>query len=384
MKDNFTILLAPDSFKESMTARQVCQAMEKGIKRADSSIKCIHLPMADGGEGTMQSLVDATGGKIHNVGVVGPLGNQVEASYGILGDGKTGVVEMASSSGINLAPLKKRNPLISTSYGSGQLIKSCLDHGISKLLIGIGGSATNDGGLGAIQALGGRFLDKDGIELGFGGGELDKLVDIDLSNLDKRLSHITINIACDVNNPLCGDNGASKVFGPQKGASPEMVEILDRNLYHYGLMIKEKLGIDILKIPGAGAAGGLGAGLMAFLGGSLSRGIDLVIKYSRLEEKLPYVDMVWTGEGSIDFQTQFGKTPLGVAQAAKKYNKPVVAFGGKVEGDIEVLYTMGIDAIFSIANNLTTLEEALKNGPENIERLAENIVKLMNKSTDVL
>lgn len=378
MKNNFTILLAPDSFKESMTAKEACQAMEKGIKKANNNINCIHLPMADGGEGTMESLVDATDGKIYKTNVVGPLGDEVEASYGILGDGETGILEMASASGLHLVPFHKRNPLITTTYGTGQLIKACLDHGVKKLLIGIGGSATNDGGIGAVQALGGRFLNREGNELGFGGGELGKLQTIDLSSFDNRISDTVVEVACDVNNPLCGKDGASYIFGPQKGATPESIEILDNNLRHYGTLIKEQLGIDVLNIPGGGAAGGLGVGLMTFLNGKLNKGIDLIIKHSKLEEKLPLVDMVWTGEGSIDYQTQFGKTPIGVAKIAKKYNKPVIALAGKVGLDIEILYTMGIDAIFSITRDITTLEEALKNGQENIEMTAENILRLMN------
>ncbi|MEY8416875.1 glycerate kinase [Tissierella praeacuta] len=378
MKKDFVILLAPDSFKESMTAKEVCHAMERGIKKANNSISCIHVPMADGGEGTMQSLVDATNGQIYTVEVIGPLGNEVEASYGILGDGKTGVIEMASASGIHLVPSEKRNPLITTTYGTGQLIKSCLNHGVKKLLIGIGGSATNDGGIGVVQALGGKFLDKEGKELGFGGGELDKLVTIDLSNFDNRLKDVIVEVACDVNNPLCGEQGASYVFGLQKGATPEIMRVLDNNLRHYGILIKEQLGIDVLYESGAGAAGGLGAGLMAFLNGRLNKGIDMVIKYSKLEEKLPYADMVWTGEGSIDFQTQFGKTPIGIAKLAKEYNKPVVALAGRVGTNIETLYTMGIDSIFSITRDITTLEEALEKGQENMEKTAENIIRLMN------
>lgn len=378
MKKDFVILLAPDSFKESMTAKEVCHAMERGIKKANNSISCIHVPMADGGEGTMQSLVDATNGQIYTVEVIGPLGNEVEASYGILGDGETGVIEMASASGIHLVPSEKRNPLITTTYGTGQLIKSCLNHGVKKLLIGIGGSATNDGGIGVVQALGGKFLDKEGKELGFGGGELDKLVTIDLSNFDNRLKDVIVEVACDVNNPLCGEQGASYVFGLQKGATPEIMKVLDNNLRHYGILIKEKLGIDVLYESGAGAAGGLGAGIMAFLNGRLNKGIDMVIKYSKLEEKLPYADMVWTGEGSIDFQTQFGKTSIGVARLAKEYNKPVVALAGRVGTNIETLYTMGIDSIFSITRDITTLEEALEKGQENMEKTAENIIRLMN------
>jgi len=377
MKKDLVIVLAPDSFKESMTAKEACEAMERGIKKANHKINCIHVPMADGGEGTMQSLVDATGGKVFFKKVKGPLGNEVEASYGILGDGKTGILEMASSSGIHLVPIDKRNPLITTTYGTGQLIKACLDHGVERLLIGIGGSATNDGGAGVIQALGGKLLDRYGKELGFGGGELGKLVGIDLENLDKRLANIEIEVACDVTNPLCGERGASYVFGSQKGATVEMVEALDNNLKHYAEVIKKQLGKDIVDVPGAGAAGGLGAGLMAFLNGTLKKGIDMVIDYSGVEEKIKAADMVWTGEGSIDFQTQYGKTPIGVAAVAKKYNKPVIALAGRVGDGAEILYDKGIDCIFGIMKGVTSLEEALEQGKENLEKTAENIMRLM-------
>ncbi|QPJ84931.1 glycerate kinase [Sarcina sp. JB2] len=377
MKKDLVIVLAPDSFKESMTAKEVCVAMERGIKKVNSNIQCIHVPMADGGEGTMQSLVDATGGEVYSLEVVGPLGNKVKAEYGILGNGEIGVLEMASASGIHLVSLGERNPLITTTYGTGELIKACLDRGVKKLLIGIGGSATNDGGVGVIQALGGRLLDKEGNELGFGGGELEKLDRIDLTNFDRRLKDVVIEVACDVSNPLCGENGASYIFGPQKGASVEMIKILDNNLKHYAKVIKEQFGKDVLEIAGAGAAGGLGAGLMVFLNGNLKKGIEIVIEYSGLEKKVKNCDMVWTGEGSIDFQTQYGKTPLGVATVAKKYNKPVVALAGRVGDDIDILYEKGIDSIFGIMRGVTSIDEALKNGKENIERTSENIVRLM-------
>lgn len=377
MKKDFVIVLAPDSFKESMTAKEACVAMERGIKKVNSDIKCVHVPMADGGEGTMQSLVDSTNGKVYSLEVVGPLGNKVKAEYGILGDGDIGILEMASASGIQLVPLDKRNPLITTTYGTGELIKACLDKGVKKLLIGIGGSATNDGGAGVIQALGGRLLDKDGNELGFGGGELGKLHSIDLTNFDSRLKDITVEVACDVNNPLCGERGASNVFGPQKGATEEMISLLDDNLRHYADIIKNQFGKDILNVPGAGAAGGLGAGLMAFLGGNLKKGIEMVIEYAGLEEKVKAADMVWTGEGSIDFQTQYGKTPLGVATVTKKYNKSVIAFAGKVGDNIDVLYEKGIDCIFGIMQGVMSIEEALAKGQENLEKTAENVIRLM-------
>lgn len=377
MKKDFVIVLAPDSFKESMSAKEACIAMERGIKKVNQDIKCLHVPMADGGEGTMQSLVDATNGKIYSLEVVGPLGNKVQAEYGILGDREVGILEMASASGIHLVSLDKRNPLITTTYGTGELIKACLDKGVKKLLIGIGGSATNDGGAGVIQALGGKLLDKDGNELGFGGGELGKLHNIDLTNFDPRLKDVVVEVACDVNNPLCGEKGASNVFGPQKGATPDMVSLLDNNLKHYANIIKEQIGMDVLEVPGAGAAGGLGAGLMAFLNGTLKKGIEIVIEYSGLEEKVKEADMVWTGEGSIDFQTQYGKTPLGVATIAKKYDKPVIAFAGRVGDNIDVLYEKGIDSIFGIMKGVTSIEEALEKGKENIEKTSENVIRLM-------
>lgn len=378
MKDNFTIVLAPDSFKESMTAKEVCLAMEKGIKKVDNKINCIHVPMADGGEGTMQSLIDATNGKAYSIKVVGPLSNEVEAQYGILGDGEVGVIEMASASGIHLVPKDKRNPLITTTYGTGQLIKACLDKGVKKILIGIGGSSTNDGGAGAMEALGAKFLDEEGREIGFGGGNLGKLKKIDLSNFDERLSNTEIEVACDVNNPLCGENGASNIFGPQKGATKEMILVLDNNLRHYADIIKKQYEKDVLNIPGAGAAGGLGAGLLAFLDGKLKKGIDLVIKYSGLEEKIKLSDIVITGEGSIDYQTKFGKTPIGVAKLAKNYGKPVIALAGKVGDNIDDLYENGIDSIFGIMRGITSIEEALENGKENVEKASENIMRLIN------
>lgn len=378
MKKGLNILLAPDSFKESMTAKEVCEAMERGIKKVNKDINCIHVPMADGGEGTMQSLVDAANGKVYKSNVIGPLGYEIEAQYGILGDGQTGIIEMASASGIALLPKEKRNPMITTTYGTGQLIKNCLDHRIKKLLIGIGGSCTNDGGVGAIQALGGKFLDEHGNEIGFGGGELNKLYKIDLTNLNPRLKDLNVEVACDVTNPLCGKNGASNVFGPQKGADPKMIAILDNNLRHYANVIKEQLKIDVMNVPGAGAAGGLGTALIVFLNGKLENGADIVIKYSKLEEKLKDADIVFTGEGSIDFQTQYGKTPVGVARLAKKYGKHVIAVAGSVGDDIDILYEEGIDSIFSIVRGVTTLDNALKNGQSNVEKTVENIMRLMN------
>ncbi|MBU3196603.1 glycerate kinase [Clostridium algidicarnis] len=372
-------VLAPDSFKESMSAKSVAKAMERGIKKVMPDAECIHVPMADGGEGTVQSLIDATEGKLYEIDVKGPLLNTVKAEFAMLGDGKTAVIEMASASGIQLVKKEERNPLYTTTYGTGQIIKAALDRGATNIVIGIGGSATNDGGAGMIQALGARLLDKDLNELPYGGGCLINLQSIDLKGLDPRLKNVTVEVACDVNNPLIGPKGASYIFGPQKGATKDMVEVLDKSLTHYANIIKTLLNKDIAKVPGAGAAGGLGAGLMAFLDARLLKGVDIVIKHTCLEEKMEGADYVFTGEGSIDDQTIFGKTPIGVSKTALKHNIPVVAFAGKVCcKEREKLYKEGITAIIGIVPGIVTLKEALENGEENIERATESVVRLIS------
>lgn len=371
-------VLAPDSFKESMSAKSVAKAMERGIKKVMPDAECIHVPMADGGEGTVQSLIDATEGTLYEIDVKGPLLNTVKAEFAILGDGKTAVIEMASASGIQLVKKEERNPLYTTTYGTGQLIKAALDKGATNIVIGIGGSATNDGGAGMVQALGARLLDKDFNELPYGGGHLINLKNIDLKGLDPRLKYVTVEVACDVNNPLIGPKGASYIFGPQKGATKDMVEALDNSLTHYANIIKSLLNKDIAKVAGSGAAGGLGAGLMAFLDARLVKGVDLVIKHTCLEEKMEGADYVFTGEGSIDDQTIFGKTPVGVSKTALKHNIPVVAFAGKVCcEEPQKLYKEGITAIIGIVPGIVTLKEALENGEENIERATENVVRLI-------
>ncbi len=374
---NLTFVLAPDSFKGSMTAQEVCDAMERGIRKVLPEATCIKVPMADGGEGTVQSLVDATKGKVYELEVMGPLTSPVLAQYGILGDEKTAVIEMASASGIQYINEKTRNPLITTTYGTGQLIKECLNKGVSKIILGIGGSATNDGGAGLAQALGVRFSDKHNDELPFGGAALSQLEKIDLSNLDARLCNVEIEVACDVTNPLCGETGASKVFGPQKGATPDMVDILDDALYHYAEIIKCQLDKDIANISGAGAAGGLGAGLLAFTNAKLERGVNIVINYTNLKEIIKKADFVFTGEGGIDFQTQYGKTPYGVAQVAKSENKKVIAIAGYIGKGIDQLYDCGFDVILGILPQATSLEEALLKGKENVERTIENVVRIL-------
>lgn len=371
------IVIAPDSFKESMTAKEACEAIEKGMKIALPNAEFIKVPMADGGEGTTQSLVDATEGKMYFVETTGPLGEKVKSKFGILGNGEIAVLEMASTSGLELVPREKRNPMITTTYGTGELIKKAMDMGAKTILIGIGGSATNDGGAGMIQALGGKLLDENGKQISFGGGELSKIKKIDLSELDSRIKNIKFIAACDVQNPLTGETGAANVFGRQKGATEEMVKILDNNLKHYAELIRKDVKVDVENIPGAGAAGGLGAGLMAFLNAELRKGIDIVVEYSKLEEKIKGADFVITGEGSIDAQTRFGKTPYGVVSVAKKNGVPNITLAGNVSKDIEILYDYGFDAIFSIMQGVDNLDNALKNGKVNLEKTAENIARLI-------
>lgn len=371
-------VVAPDSFKESMTAKEVCDAMEKGIKKADSAAEVIKVPMADGGEGTVDSLVDATNGQRVIVEVTGPLGNKISAYYGILGNGTTAVIEMAKASGLEIVEKKKRNPMITTTFGTGELIRDALDHNVKEIIIGLGGSSTNDGGSGMAQALGAKLLDQNNNQISFGGGNLDKLDKIDISDLDSRLQDVKIILASDVTNPLIGKDGASRVFGSQKGATPEMVEKLENNLQHYAKIIKRDLNKDVASVSGAGAAGGLGAGLMAFTTCKMRQGVDIAIEVIKLEEKVKSADYIFTGEGGTDFQTKFGKTPYGVAKLGKKYHKPVISLAGYLGEGIDSLYSEGFTAIFGIIPGACDLSTALKNGPSNVARTTENIVRLLN------
>lgn len=370
-------VLAPDSFKESMTSMEACLAMEKGIKKVFKDAECIKVPMADGGEGTVDALVNATEGKFIEIEVTNPLGKKIKANYGILGDGKTAVIEMAKASGIELIDRSERNPYVTTTYGTGEIIKDAVNKGIKHILIGIGGSATNDAGAGMLQALGVKLLDANKEEIAFGGVQLEKIEYIDKCKLDEFLKDVTIEVACDVTNPLVGENGASYIFGPQKGAIPEMVKVLDNNLRHFALKVKESFGIDIAHVPGSGAAGGLGGALLGFLNAELRSGIELVIKYTNLEEKIKTSDYVLTGEGSIDGQTIFGKTPVGVSKLGKKYDIPVVAFAGKVDPESSNLYSEGMKSIFSIMRGVETLDDALKNGACNLEKTVESVIRII-------
>ena len=371
-------VLAPDSFKESMSAEKACESMARGIYNVLPNAEVISVPMADGGEGTVDALIDGNAGMRIKVEVAGPLPEEkVNAYYGLIEGGKTAVIEMAKANGIEQLAQERRDPLQTSTFGTGELIKDALDHGVEKIIIGIGGSVTNDGGAGMAQALGVHLLDEEDQEIAFGGGALKRLAKIDRRNLDTRLKETKILIASDVTNPLTGENGASAVFGPQKGATPEMVQELDKNLKHYAKLIRKDLGIEIENHAGAGAAGGLGAGLLVFAEAELRSGVDLVIELTGLEEKIAQADYVFTGEGGMDFQTKFGKAPYGVAKVAKKYKKPVFACAGYIGEQVEVLYEEGMTAIFGILAKSGPLEEALMSGEENLERTVENIVRVL-------
>ncbi|TDL66345.1 glycerate kinase [Rhodococcus qingshengii] len=371
------IVIAPDSFKESLSAFEAANAIERGFRGVIPDAEYIKIPMADGGEGTVQSLVDSTGGSKVEVTVTGPLGEPVLSFFGLLGDGKTAVIEMAAASGLHLVPVEKRNPLVTTTRGTGELILAALDLGVNHFIIGIGGSATNDGGAGMVQALGGRLLDKNGAEIGHGGGALSNLDSIDLSQLDVRLKNVKIKVACDVDNPLTGPRGASAVYGPQKGANPEWVKQLDDNLTHFANIVEQELEKPFRDIPGSGAAGGLGAGLIAFLSAELQSGVDIVLEAVRFEERMKGAALVITGEGRIDKQTINGKTPIGVAKAAKKYNVPVIAIAGSISHDSHIVYNHGIDALLSIVPGVIAQENAFENASLYMEQTAWNIAATM-------
>ncbi|MGF1699989.1 glycerate kinase [Photobacterium makurazakiensis] len=371
------IVIAPDSYKESLTAMEVASAIEAGFSQVLPDAEYIKLPMADGGEGTVQSLVDATNGDIVECAVTGPLGEQVDGFYGLMGHGKTAIIEMAAASGLHLVEPALRNPLKTTTFGTGELIKAALDNGVEHIIVGIGGSATNDGGIGMAQALGIRLLDENGNDVGFGGEALAKIKTIDNSGVDPRLSHIKLEVACDVDNPLCGPKGASHIFGPQKGATPEMVEQLDADLAYYAELIKSQLGRDIKNTSGAGAAGGLGAALLGLLDASLRPGIEIVMDAVNLAQIVADADLVITGEGRIDSQTIHGKTPIGVARTAKQFDVPVIGIAGSLSNDCNVVYDHGIDAAFSVVSGAMTLQDALDGAAFNVQATARNVAAVM-------
>ena len=370
-------VIAPDSFKESLTALEVATAIETGFKRVFPDADYVKLPMADGGEGTVQSLVDATQGKLIECEVTAPLGDKVKSFFGLSGDVKTAIIEMAAASGLHLVPPEKRNPLLTTSYGTGELIKLALDLGVESFILGIGGSATNDGGVGMLQALGMQCLDSQDKPIGFGGAELANIVKIDVQQLDPRLQQVHIEVACDVNNPLCGECGASAIFGPQKGATPEMVKQLDAALSHFAEIAERDCGKQIRDQAGAGAAGGMGGGLLLLPSVQLKAGIQIVLERLHLIDYVKDADVVITGEGRIDAQSIMGKTPIGVARTAKQFNKPVIAIAGCLREDYDVVFDHGIDAVFPIIHQLGDLSDILKQGEQNLISTAQNVARVL-------
>ncbi|OON42056.1 glycerate kinase [Izhakiella australiensis] len=374
------IVIAPDSFKESLSADKCARTIKAGFLSVFPQAECLCLPVADGGEGTVEALVAATGGTLIHQQVIGPSGKPVAAFYGRSGDGKTAFIEMAAASGLMLVADAERNPLLTTSYGTGELIGHALDAGIRHIILGIGGSATVDGGMGMAQALGARFVDDEGRSLGFGGGGLTRLAKIDLSGLDTRLADCLIEVACDVDNPLTGPRGAAAVFAPQKGADAEMVGVLEQGLQNYARVVHMCTGQDIDQLAGSGAAGGMGAAARIFLHATLKPGIEIVITALRLEEALQGADLVITGEGRMDAQTSGGKAPLGVARMAKKHQVAVIGIAGVLGDGVEDLHQHGFDALFSILPALAPLPEVLASGEQNLYRCARNIASTIKLS----
>lgn len=367
------IVIAPDSFKESLSAMQVATAIEAGFREIFPDAQYLKIPVADGGEGTVQAMIEATGGRRIELQVTGPLGQPVPAFYGLTGGEPVAVIEMAAASGLELVSPELRNPLRTTSYGTGELIRAALDAGARRFILGVGGSATNDGGAGMLQALGVRLLDAHGGWLGPGGGELARLASIDVSQLDSRVRDCVFDVACDVSNPLVGPEGASAVFGPQKGATADMVRQLDANLGRFADVIKRDLGRDVAGRPGAGAGGGIAAAMLAFLDGRLRPGSEIVSDAVGLDAAVVDADLVLTGEGRIDSQTVHGKTPVGVARVAQRHGKPVIAIGGCLAADAGAVHGHGIDAIFSAVSRPCTVEEALAEAAFNVRTAARNI-----------
>ena len=369
------IVIAPDSFKESASAPVVAAAMACGVLRAAPDADGVLVPMADGGEGTVEALVAATGGRTLEAAVTGPLSDPIQASYGLLGDGRTAVIEMAAASGLPLVPAGRRNPLVTTTFGTGELIRHALDQGARRIVLGIGGSATNDCGAGMAQALGVSLLDAEGRELPRGGAALAQLACVDMAGRDARLAECEILVACDVANPLCGERGASHVYGPQKGATAAMVAELDAALRHCAEILREQLGVDVLDLPGAGAAGGLGAGLVAFAGGHLRRGVEIVADACGLAGRIRGADLVLTGEGRLDAQSVQGKTPVGVAALAAAQGVPVIAIAGSLGEGYEACHAAGIAAAFAICRAPMTLAEAMANVETLLASTAEEAVR---------
>jgi glycerate kinase len=372
------ILIAPDSFKESLSAVEVAECIEQGIKNYRSDIDCIKIPLADGGEGTVETILHAIGGEKIPLRVKDPLLREIDSFWGLLPDHETAILEMATASGLELVSPSERNPMITSTFGTGQLIQSALDRGCRKIYIGIGGSATNDGGAGMAKALGARFMDKKGKEVDDGGKHLSNIHRIDLSRFDHRISNCEIIVISDVQNPMCGENGASYIYGPQKGADPDMVKQLDLNLQHYGELLEKKFNKKIMTLSGAGAAGGLGGGLVAFCNADIQPGFETFSEITKIENYIKDADLILTGEGKLDYQTKFGKVPYGIAQLSRKYNKPVIGIAGSLGEGYEELYEYGFQSIISIMEGPISLEGAIKNSRKLILNSAESIIRMIS------
>lgn len=371
------IVVAPDSFKGSLSASEVAECIGAGIRKADPEIIIRTIPIADGGEGTVETMLKAAGGGIIEVVVTGPLGVRLNSFFGVLKDSSTAVIEIAAAAGLGLVPDDKRNPLLTTTYGVGELILEAVNRGCRKIIVGLGGSATNDGGLGMAQALGVVFYDKDGAKIGPGGQFLEKVDSIRMDNMDPRLKDIEIIGACDVKNPFYGPEGAAHVFAPQKGADKDMVRMLDEGLEYFAETVAREVGIKVQDVPGSGAAGGMAGGLLAFTGAVLKPGIEIVSEVCNLEKEIADADLVITGEGRTDAQTAYGKVPAGVAAVAQKYNVPVVCLSGGLADGFEEIYNHGITAAFSCINNAMTLEEAMAGAAEMLTQNAFTITRLI-------
>lgn len=373
------IVIAPDSFKECLTANQVAVAISKGILKILPEAEIISIPIADGGEGTVEALVTATSGKIVSTTSVDALNRPIQSYYGILGDDKTAVIEMATASGIELLTSEERNPMITSTYGTGLLLKAVMEAGFTEIILGIGGSATNDGGAGMAQALGFGLLDKNNNPIGWGGGSLGNLHQIDCSNVHPMLRKVKVTVACDVQNPLLGPSGATNIYGPQKGATPQILETLEKNMTHFAEILHQEFGTDYSNIPGAGASGGLGTGLMAFCQAKIVPGFELISKLTNLEEHIQTASLVFTAEGRIDAQTAFGKTISGVAQLGKKHHVSVIALAGMVSNDLTELYKQGLTSAFAIANQPMSLEESKANAAQLLAATSEQIMRLVTR-----
>ena len=377
------VLIAPQAFKGSISAVDVAAAMREGVLRVLPDAEVLAVAVADGGDGTLETLVEGSGGEIHRIEVTGPLGERRPAEWGAMGDGVTAVIEMARTSGLALVPDEKRDPLITTTFGLGEAIIHAIDAGFRRFIIGIGGSATNDAGAGMAQALGVRLLDAAGRDLEFGGAALSELRRIDMSGLNDAVRNCEFLVACDVNNPLTGPTGASAIYGPQKGATSQMIERLDAALLHFAEVVKRDIGVEINDVPGAGAAGGLGGGMIAFTNGELRAGVDIVLDTVRLEDYLPGCNLVITGEGSMDHSTIYNKAPVGVAERAKKLGIPVVGISGSLGAGFQDVHEHGIDALAAITAGPMTLDEASERAAELIANATEQVLRFMKAGSRV-